>query len=152
MDQLRNRDIAEHRTREVHALGGMLETLRLQLLGTLATPFFDEGPRAELFPVIKHGTTEVGTIKVTARKREPVYEATASIEVRCDHDAAGPAQPDTGCYQVRAKAAVACMDARGRTQREFVFAVHEIDGGLDLDVADLEAKLAEALRVIAETA
>lgn len=145
-------EISQHPTAAMHALTEELESLRAQLLATMASPFFDEGAEAELIPVVKHGTSELGTVKVIARKREPAYEALASIEVRCDHDASADGGDAGGRYEVRAKVAVSRADAAGRAHCERVFAVHEIDGGLQIDSADLKERIADEIRELGKPA
>jgi hypothetical protein len=140
--------VAEYRTPECHALGTMLEALQVQLCEAIDVPFFDGGLRGDTTPVVKNGHAELGTTRVIARKRDPAYEATVSVEVHCDHDQATRGARDPGSYLVRARAHVRCDDARGRTERHLVFAVHEIGGALELDAADLRAKIAEAIRSI----
>jgi hypothetical protein len=140
-------DIAEHPARHMRDLGGELESLRVQLLATMTSPFFDEGARSEIIPIVKHIASELGTVKVIARKREPAYEAVASVEVRTDRDASD-ARHEAGRYQVRAKLAMAAVDAAGPVRGDLVFAVHEIDGQLRIDTPDLTEKIAQAIREV----
>ncbi len=140
-------EIAEHRTRHVRSLGTELESVRAQLLAMMASPFFDDGAQAEIIPVVKHSAAELGTVKVTARKREPGYEALASVEVQAGRDHA-EAVDEAGRYLVRAKLAMTSVDRAGHTRRELVFAVHEIDGELRIDGADLKEKIAQAIREV----
>lgn len=144
----RGRDITEHPTRELHALEAVLRGLQDQLVEAMALPFFDAGLRGDTTPVVKHGTSEQGTTRVLAQKRDPAYEAAISIEVHCDHDPRDDAASDPGRYQVRAKARVTCRDARGVTERETAFAVHEVAGTLCLDAGDLRRRVAEAIHAI----
>ncbi len=145
------REIAEHRTRHLRELSSELESLRAQLLATMVSPFFDDGAQAHIIPVVKHLTAEVGTVKVIARKREPAYEAVASVEVRSDREPSG-AGADAGHYHVRAKLAMAGVDRAGSTHREFVFAVREDDGRLEVDASDLTEKIALAIRGVGKPA
>ena len=138
-------DVAEHPTRECHTLSVLLEALQAQLRAALDLPFFDGGTSGDTTPVVKNGHAELGTTRVFARKREPAYEATASVEVHCDHDLTARGSRHGGSYLVRARANVRCEDARGRAERDLVFAVHEIGGALEVDAADLRAKIAEAI-------
>ncbi len=139
-------EVSRHPTAVVHDLTDELQSLRAQLLATIASPFFDDATEAELIPVIKHGHAQVGTVKVIARKRDPTYEAVASIEVRCDQDEPPAGALAGGRYEVRAKVAVSRGGASGRARCERVFAVHEVDGGLQVDSADLKARLADEIR------
>lgn len=141
-------EVTEYRTPECHALGAMLDTLQAQLCEAMEVPFFDGGLRGDTTPVVKNGHAELGTTRVIARKREPAYEATVSIEVHCDHDPAARGARDAGCYLVRARAHVLCDDARGRSERHDVFGVREIEGALQVDAADLRVRLADAIRSI----
>ncbi len=141
-------DVAEYRTPDCRALGTMLEALQRQMRAAMDVPFFDAGTHGDTTPVVKNGHAELGTTRVFARKREPAYEATVSVEVHCEHDPDAHGAADPGYYLVRARAQLHSEDARGRTERAFVFAVHEIGGELELDGADLRAKMAEAIRSI----
>jgi hypothetical protein len=141
-------DVAAYRTPECRALGSMLEALQLQLREAMDVPFFDGGASGDTTPVVKNGHAELGTTRVVARKRRPVYEATVSVEVHCDHDPELRGARDPGCYLVRARAHLRCDDARGRNEEAFVFAVHEIGGALELDAADLREKMAGAIHAI----
>jgi hypothetical protein len=114
----------------------------------MVLPFFDGRMDREMTPVVKNGYAELGTTCVIARKTQPAYEATVSIEVHCDHDPRRSPARDPGRYQVRARARVACRDARGVTEHVTPFAVQEIGGALHLDANDLRECVAETIRRI----
>jgi len=141
------REVASYRTDHAPPLGSVLDRLREQLIEAMSVPFFDGGSRVEMTPVTKHALSEAGAATITARKREPVYEATVALEVRSDHDTQAD-DAETGRYQVAARAHVRCDDARGRTERAVEVTVHEIEGTLRLDVQHLRAEMAAAIRSI----
>jgi hypothetical protein len=80
-----HRDVSRYRTEHAPPLGEVLESLRVQLVETMALPFFDAGSTLETTPVTTVAHSETGAVTIISRKREPAYEASVSVEVRCDH-------------------------------------------------------------------
>jgi hypothetical protein len=141
-------DVSRHRTEHAPPLGEVLENLRLQLYETMALPFFDAGATIETTPVTKVAHSETGGVTIVARKREPVYEATVSVEVRCDHGNIGDRAPDEGRYQVRARASLRSDQHGRRIERDLVVMVREIEGRLQLDALSLRDEMAATIRSI----
>jgi hypothetical protein len=146
--------VSHHHAAHARAFGAVLDDLRAQLVDAMKIPFFDAGLRVEMVPITKHVSAETGAASVIARKHEPAYEASASVEVRCDHPEPGDrrAAADAGAYTVRARASLRCDDDRGRSERAFVLEVHEVDARLLLDADRLRSDLAEAIRSIGTSA
>jgi hypothetical protein len=141
-------DVSHYRTEHAPPLGEVLESLRVQLLETMALPFFDAGSMLETTPVTKAAQSETGAVTIIARKHEPAYEATVSVEVRCDHGKTGDRAPDAGGYEVRARAHLRRTDHGRLTEREVAVVVREIEGRLQLDGPLLRDEMAAAIRSI----
>jgi hypothetical protein len=123
-------------------VSAILETLRAQVLGALALPFFDGESWHEVSPVVKAGVAEAGTVHVAARHIDPPYSADVTLDVRTDLEAPGDAR-----YQIRGRCA---MSREGISERrDFGLGVTIDDDGLvTLDSAHLRAEMAEAIRLL----
>jgi hypothetical protein len=139
--------VGTYRTDHAPPLGAVLDGLREQLIEAMAVPFFDGAPNVTVTPVTKHALAEAGAVTIVVRKRDPAYEATVELEVRCDHDTPAEAT-EAGGYQVSARAHLRCDDARGRIERDVDVTVREIEGCLRVDVVDLRAAMAGAIHSI----
>jgi hypothetical protein len=147
-DEEAHHDVSRHRTEHAPPLGEVLENLRVQLLETMALPFFDAGSTLETTPVTKVAHSETGAVTIIARKREPAYEATVLVSVRCDHGKTGDRAPDAGGYEVRARAHLRCNDHGRLSEREVAVMVREIEGRLQLDAPRLRDEMAATIRSI----
>jgi hypothetical protein len=141
-------DVSRHRTEHAPPLGEVLERLRVQLVETMALPFFDAGSTLETTPVTKVAHTETGAVTIISRKREPAYEATVFVEVRCDHGKTGDRAPDAGWYEVRPRAHLRCNDHGRLTERDVAVMVREIEGRLEVDAPRLRDDMAATIRSI----
>jgi hypothetical protein len=141
-------DVSRHRTDHAPPLGDVLESLREQLVEAMALPFFDAGSTVEMTPVTKVALTETGAATIVARKSDPAYEATVSVEVRCDHGTARNRGPDEDRYEVRPRAYLRHDDRGRRAEREVAVVVREIEGRLKLDTEYLRDEMASMIRSI----
>jgi hypothetical protein len=128
----------------------VLAELQTQALDVLSEPFFDDAPSIETIPVTKRAASEVGGVRVNAKRRQPYVEATVSVEVKCDRD---DAAADSGIYHVRARGTLARVGEGRKVEREFFVPV-ERDGDagrLTLDLNELKNEIATAIRSSGES-
>ena len=86
--------------------------------------------------------SEVGTIEVGAKRRDPNVQASVTIDVRCDQDE----ESDAGRYQVRTEGHVAREGKEGLVEAKVPVSIEVNDGGLKLDSDEMQEEIANAIR------
>jgi len=94
-------DVVEQLTPRAQPVGEVLETLQAQAKDAMPCSFFDDGATTKTTPVTKRMRSEVGTVEVSAKRRDPNVQASVAIDVRCDRDD----ESDAGRCQVRTEVA-----------------------------------------------
>jgi hypothetical protein len=138
-------DVIEEPTSRAQPVGEVLETLQAQAKDAMLGAFFDDGATTKTTPVTKRMRSEVGTVEVSAKRRDPNVQASVAIDVRCDRDEEG----DAGRFQVRAEGHVGRESKEGlvEAQAPFSVEVHDADGGLKLDSDEMREGIANAIRL-----
>lgn len=135
-------DVVDQHTSHPRPVSEILEDVKNQALTALALPFFDGGTDNDSAPIIKVGVTEAGTVHISARRVHPAYHTDLTLYVRSDVDSA-----DGGHYQVRGSCEMSCDAEEPPVHREFAIGVTIGDDGfLTIDVAQLRAEMARAIR------
>jgi hypothetical protein len=120
----------------------ILEAVTAQVLEALALPFFDGEGRHELSPAVKAGIAEVGTVHVSAHHLDPPFRADITLDVRTDLESQTDAR-----YQIRGRCEISRGGEASSPHREFALGVTiAADGLLAIDVAQLRAEMADAIR------
>lgn len=137
-------DVVEQPTPHAQPIGKMLETLEAQAQDAMPSSFFDDGATTKMTPVRKRMRSEVGTVEVSAKRRDPNVQASVTIDVRCDQDE----ESDAGRYQVRAEGHVARESKEGLIEAKVPVSieVNDVDGGLKLDSDEMQEEIANAIR------
>src|ERR1035438_8879958 len=86
-------NVVEQPTPHAQPVGKMLETLEAQAQDAMPSSFFDDGATTKTTPVRKQMRSEVGTIEVSAKRRDTNVQASVT-DVRCDQDE----ESDAGRY------------------------------------------------------
>jgi hypothetical protein len=139
-------DRVDRHTSHPRAIAEVLDDVTQQALAAFAIPFFDGGSSANSEPILKIRTAEAGTVRIAAQRHEPPYRAELTLYLRSDLES-----PDDTYSQVRGR----CSMSRGIADAaplHYDFAIGVAisdDGSLTLDVEQLRAELAEAVRVFA---
>jgi hypothetical protein len=126
------------------AVNDILGAVRDQIVEALTLPFFDGGGGQDTSPVIKVGIAEAGNVHVSARHLDPPYRAEVTLYVRSDLESG-----TSGRYQIRARCEMACDAEQPALHRDFAVGVAiGDDGSVTIDVAQLRAEMADAIRSI----
>ncbi len=132
---------------EARPLGETLETMRRQILAVLNDHFFDAGVVDEAIPLLHHTLIDSGSIRIVARRAEPAYEATVSVDARCVR--AGKDEADR--YEIEGGGVLRRL--RESHPGEHVFRIEivpERDGTRSVDTIALTSELASAIRRFAD--
>jgi hypothetical protein len=136
-------DVVEHRTPHARPVGEVLERLQAQAKDAMPDVFFDDGATTETTPLMKRMRAEVGTARVTAKRRDSNLQASVGIEVRCDRDE----ESDAGQYKVRAGGHVTCESKDGAVEAEIPVSTEvNDDGGLTLNSREMRQDIARTIR------
>jgi hypothetical protein len=137
-------DLVDRHTSRPRAIADVLHDVTEQALAAFNIPFFDGDSGANREPILKVGKVEAGTVHITAQRHDPPYRAELTLYVRSDLESR-----DDAHSHVRGR----CSMSRGVSHAEPLhldFAIGVAiadDGSLTIDVAQLRAELAEAVRV-----
>jgi hypothetical protein len=137
-------DVSEQPTPRAQPVGQVLERLEAQAKDAMPDSFFDGGTTTQTTPIRKRMRSEAGTMQINAKRRKPSVEASVAIDVTSARDEEGEA----GHYHVRAEAHLAREGERGVLEADvpLSIAVYEADGGLNLDSAEMQHEIANAIR------
>jgi hypothetical protein len=137
-------DLIDRHTQHPHATREILEAVKAQVLEALALPFFD-GPRHEDHsPIVKVGFAEAGSVQISVSHREPPYRADVTLDVRTDFES-----PHGSRYRIRGRCEITRDVGRPSPHREFAVRISiNDDGSVTVDVTQLRAEMASAIRSI----
>jgi hypothetical protein len=133
----------DRHTSRPRTIADVLNDVTQQALAAFDMPFFDGGGASNCEPILKAGSAEAGTVHISAQRHDPPYRAELTLYVRSDL-----VPPDDAHSHVRGR----CSMSRNNTDaaplhHDFAIAVAiGDDGTLTIDVAQLRAELAEAVR------
>lgn len=136
-------DLVDRRTSHPRAVAEILNEVTEQALAAFDIPFFDGDSGANSEPILKAGTAEAGTVRISAQRHDPPYRAELTLYMRSDTESAGDAHS-----HVRGRCSMSrgIADAAPR-HHDFAIAVAIADdGSLTIDVVQLRAELAQAVR------
>jgi hypothetical protein len=132
---------------DARPLGETLETLRGQILAVLNEHFFDAGVVDADIPLLHHSLIESGSIRIFAKRTEPAYEASISVDARCVRADAG----DAPHYEIEATGVLRRLRSVHSGEHLFRIAiVPGADGTRSVDNLALTRELAEAISRFAE--
>jgi hypothetical protein len=128
-------------------LGETLDTFRQQILAVLNEHFFDAGVVTEDIPLLHATLIDSGSIRISARRADPAYEATVSVNVRCvrmdEHDVAH--------YEIEADGVLRRLRSGHPGEHTFpIEIVPAMDGTRSVDAAALTKELSAAIRRFAD--
>jgi hypothetical protein len=124
-----------------------LETLRKQILAVLNEHFFDAGVIDEAIPLVHHTLIDSGSIRIAARRADPAYEASVSIDVRCVRTAAAAGER----YELEAAGVLRRVRESHPSEHAFrIEIVPQSDGTRSVNAVALTNELAAAIRRFAD--
>lgn len=135
-------DCVDGRTSNPSPVAVILESVKDQAVEAFSLPFFDCDAVTKREPVITVGSAEAGTVHISARRLAPSYQANLTLYVRSDVESGNKAH-----YQVRGRCEISCDAEQPALHRDFAIgvAINE-DGSLTIDVPQIHAELADAIR------
>jgi hypothetical protein len=129
--------------RSTRPIGQTLEALRRQILAVLNEHFFDAGVVDEAVPLVHATFIDSGSIRITAHRAEPAYEACVAVNVR----SVRAATDDAGHDEIEATGLIRRLREHQPNEHFFRIEVErEPDGTQSLNVAALTLELTNAIR------
>jgi hypothetical protein len=120
-----------------------IERLRSQIHTVLNEHFFDAGVEDEPVPLVHHTLIDSGSIRMTARRAEPAYEAEVTVDIRT----LGPAADATQHDQIEARGILRRRRASHPSEHAFAIGiVPAADGTRSIDEPAFIADLTAAIR------
>jgi hypothetical protein len=128
-------------------LGDTLDTFRQEILAVLNEHFFDAGVVTEDVPLLHAPLIDSGSVRISARRADPAYEAAVCVNIRCvrrdEHDVAH--------YEIEADGVLRRLRSGHPGEHAFpIEIVRAADGTRSVDTAALTRELAGAIRRFAD--
>jgi hypothetical protein len=124
-----------------------IDTLRGQIRAVLDEHFFDAGIADEAIPVLHATLIDSGSIRISARRADPAYEAVVVVDARSVSADKDEAQR----FEIEAKGILRRLRAGHSSEHAFAIAiVPAADGTRAIDAAAFTAELTAAIRRFAD--